>query len=172
MPKYIGGCILLHLGLNLAIAIAKYQWDKKLRDSLAHSKYSKEVIDFGGGLTTFIIFSIIAVMLYFITKLNDTPPEMLNVFPYNLNIFYVQGLMPTIFVSFLCILFFSRSKALKREFKHTIYDPYINPCINVFKPKNHSMLSRAVVKTGAMGTIAPINFEREMSTMTSMDLGI
>ena len=162
MPEYIGGCILLHLGLNLGIAIAKYQWDKKLRNALAHSKYSKEVIDFGGGLTTFIIFSIIAVMLYFTTRLNEPPPKMLNEFPYNLNIFYIQGLMPTIFVSFLCILFFSQSKALKREFKQTIYDPYIKPYI---KPKKHLMLSRAIVKTGTLGVKVPHNFEREMTTM-------
>ena len=169
MPKYIGGCILLHLGLNLAIAIAKYQWDRKLRDSLAHSKYSKEVIDFGGGLTTFIIFSIIAVTMYFITRLNETPPKMLNEYPYNLNIFYIQGLSPTIFVSFLCILFFSQNKTLKREFKQMIYDPYINPCISIFKPKKDLMLSRAVIKTGTMNAIAPFNFEREM---TIMDLGL
>ena len=67
-----GGCILLHFGLTLVIAISKYQWDKKLKNlqvSVAPQKLCQgDNTDFGGLLTTGVIFVILAVALHFTNR--------------------------------------------------------------------------------------------------------
>ena len=64
--------------------------------------------------------SMVFVIAYLIQKMNKTPPKMLNDFPYNLNVYFVHGFVPAMFPSVLSILFFAKSKGLRRELKQII----------------------------------------------------
>ena len=103
---------------------------KKLEQT--SSVWQKENTDLGGFLTTGFIFLMLAGFSYSLKNLNATPPRKLNEFPHNLKILCLQGLMPAIYTSFLCVLFFSQSKALRREFMQRIY----NRINNVWNSRN------------------------------------